>query len=231
MIGLLCAVVLIGGTPAVDEPAAEVPLVLPKIKRKTPPPASQPVVAPSTPPPPPPAVVTPAAPILLPPEPTFQGGFHIGMKANGFAMSGALRGGPGGELEIGYRLPFAGRRLGLILEPSFQAVFGDDARRITGWWLAIPLGVSYHEPIGRSLLRVSAAVALDAVSTLAITADGPARDLHWTIGATGGVGFLFPAGPGGVVLEVRYRLLAYVVVGERFIGHGGTACIGYSFFL
>jgi hypothetical protein len=228
----LFALLLAGTTAAhaaVDEPAPEVPLVLPKIKRKTAAasqPASQLVVTP-----PPPQVVVPATPPPPPSKPVLAGGLHIGAKAYGFAMSGALRGGAGGEIEIGYRLPFAGRRLGLMLHPAFSAVFGDDTRGINGWWLALPLGLSYHEPIGRALFRVSAAVSLDAVATTAQLADGPARDMHWTVGAAGGLGFVLPAGPGGIVLELRYRLLAYVVVGERFIGHGGTASVGYSFFL
>lgn len=222
MIVVVCALAI--AATSMNEPATEVPLVLPKIKRKgvEPEPASLPASTPM--------VIQRVEPPKPPPPWPLNGLFHLGLKGAGFVGTGRLRGGGGGAIEIGVRLPFAGRRLGLMLEPMFAAVLGDAAPSISGWWLAIPLGVTYHEKIGVALLRISASAALDIVATTTVLPGGPGEDLHFTIGAMGGIGFVFPAGPGGIVLEVRYRLLAYVAVGEQIIAHGGTANLGYSFF-
>ncbi|MCC6810938.1 MAG: hypothetical protein IT381_26145 [Deltaproteobacteria bacterium] len=232
---LACVLVAFAAEARADEIEGEVLLILPKLKRKGPQPSSQPA---SSQPASTQVVYLPATlPIYTqapPPEEVRlrDRGFHIGLKAQGFAQSGPLRGGPGGALEIGYRFPMIGRRLGLMLEPSFTGLWGSDSARASiGWWLAIPLGLTYHEPAGPGLFRISAAASLDLVSSDTTLADGPVHDQFLTVGAAAGIGYVIAAGPGGLILELRYRLLAYVVAGTQNVGHGGTFSLGYSFFL
>jgi hypothetical protein len=167
-----------------------------------------------------------------PPEPSIalDRAVHVGVKAIGLAAAGPLSGGTGGAVEIGYRLPFAARRFGVMFEPGFAGLFATGAP--AAWWLTLPIGVTYHERAGPGLVRLSAAVAFDLASTVATPAPTRAtRDQFWSIGTTIGGGYVIPLGSGGVVIELRYRLLVYLFDDVRRDGHGGTLSVGYSFFL
>lgn len=152
---------------------------------------------------------------------------HIGAKATGLVASGPLLGASGGGIEIGYRLPFLGQRLGLIFDPSILAAFERNARGSNGWLISLPIGLSYHEPVGPGLLRVTALASFDLGGVLSPTS----FDRFFTIGMQGGIGYVIPAGLGGVTIELRYRMLSYLFSGANVTAHGGTASIGYSFFL
>lgn len=181
---------------AADDVVDEVPLVMPVISREEP---------------------KAEAP---PPLRLVDRGFHLGARATGLIQSGPILGATGGGLEIGYRLPFAGRRLGFVFEPGVLALIASPS---AGWLVALPLGLSYHEHVGPGLLRVVAEASLDIGAVAGVQ--------FGSVGAQAGLGYVIGAGPGGVVIDLKYRLLRYRSGSTDYIGHGGTLNVGYAFFL
>lgn len=189
-------------TPHADEIVDEVPLIAP--------------------------IVPPISRSQPSPKPLRERGFHLGPKGLAMVLSRDVRLATGGAVEFGYRLPFAGRRLGLLFEPGLVALFSS-APTPLGWCATLLAAISYHEPLGAGLLRLTAGATLDIGSTVAPGA-ATAHDFA-TLGAASGVGYVLGAGPGGFVVELRYRLYVYVLDTGQVLSHGGSASVGYSFFL
>lgn len=235
MSALLFALLL--AAPKTEDP---LPLVLPKVKQK---PASQPASAPFTigPIPKPPPASKPVAheepiPTLVkaertkprppptPPKPLRDSLVQLGAKVFASAGSGPALAGPFGALELAVRLPVWGNRLGVFLEPGAGQLFGRDATLL---YVGGPVGASLQQPVGAGLVRFMAGATVG----WAKSAHAQYTDELVSFGATGGLAYVFPVGPGGMSIDLRYRALPYLSQGKLTVSHGGTLGIGYAFYL
>ncbi len=208
---------------------AELPDEVPLIDPRLPPMPKQ--AAPATAP-----VVPPLTRASAPSPPARDQRFfrvlHIGATAEGTLKTGLSRYGGGGTVELGGRLPVFGHRFGFILTPGvFALAGGDTAATVNTLWVTVPVGVSYHERLGRGLLRARVSAAMNYTIARAQDAGGVSFDDRTvSLGLEAALGCVIVAGPGGFVLEGIYRLLRARSAGVDANEHLFSLGLGYAFY-
>jgi len=168
------------------------------------------------------------------PEPTpFDKQLFVGAGGQGFVGSGALRGGGGGALSVGYRFPFWEKQLGVAFEPSIVGLASaGEAFDAAGYWIGLPVSLFWNRQVfGAGALRVAAALSVDYVLANADGTSLARTDRFWTLGGSFGAGYWLPLGPGMVSADVRYRMLSYSVANQKQLAHGVLLTIGYAYFI
>jgi len=170
----------------------------------------------------------------LPPERHF----FVGASFAAVVQSGRLRGGYVANVNVGVRLPFWNERLGLMLAPGIGQLFsamGD--RDAYALWIELPILATYHERLGPGLLRVGAGTSIHYLT--GYSASGTIEKDRWVLVGTdnnlalGGqvaAGYLWPFGPGNVLVELTYRVFPYRTNNDTLTNHGVSLDLGYGFF-
>lgn len=209
-------------------PAEEMPLIAPSKRRPKEPPRSE-----ATPPP----AIAAATPQAEPNQGDGKSGLIIGAKLGaGVGMAGPLGASVFAAVELGYRLPAAGRLLGVSLEPSFGNPSAAVATplgfaRGPASWLSVPLLVSANVALGPGLLRVFAGPSIDAIWSHSEVAGFRHTDAVVSLGAAVGAGYFFNLGPGALGVDVRYRATSVRVTGADALTHSMAVAAGYLFLL
>ena len=170
-------------------------------------------------------------------EPRREYGFVVGAKLGAaFATDAGLSPSVLVAVEAGYRFPFWQRRLGVSLEPSFanpQTRRATEAGTVSGpaFALSIPVLVTLNVELGPGLVRAMAGPSFEwaAINTTVNAFEFKERLLG--IGAQISAGYLFHLGPGGLGVEVRYRLSPLSIASRTLLSHAIGVTAAYVFLL
>ena len=166
-----------------------------------------------------------------------QRAWMIGLRAFGdWGLSAPMVAGLRISAEVGYRLPFARRLVGISLEPAFVASWSRGTLP-TGQVLAqsfgvsVPLLISANVIAGPGIFRVAAGPSFEW-SKFNAALDGFSTDAQALgLGATGGVSYGLCIGLGLLTAEARYSLRPERFIGNQHLRHGVLLGVGYVFLL
>ncbi len=139
-------------------------------------------------------------------------------------------------IEVGYRLPVWGRRLGLSVEPSFA---NPGAQRSTAagtakgpaFALSVPLLVTLNVQLGPGLVRAMAGPSIEWAAIDVKVSQFTFNERVVGIGAQLTASYLFRLGPGGLGLELRYRVSPLSIASRTFVSHAIGVTAAYVFLL
>lgn len=185
----------------------------------------------------PPPITAPAPSLPQGPEDVRERALLVGVKGGAlFLTSGPLSLGGFGGVEVGYRLPFAHRFLGIGAELWAATGWGSlgtplGREQASAFLLGVPLWLSANVSLGPGLLRVLVGPQFDYIDARLSLASVHDAQRGIGLAAACGAAYLFVLGPGALGLEARYSYLPYGAGSVTYDSHAFFVMLDYSFML
>jgi hypothetical protein len=164
-------------------------------------------------------------------------GLVLGVKAGAaFATDPNLSPSVLAAIELGYRFPVWERRLGVSIEPSFanpQTQRATEAGTAKGpaFALSIPVLLTLNVALGPGLVRAMAGPSIEWAAIDVKVSSFVFNERVLGLGAQLSAGYLFRLGPGGLGLELRYRVSPLSIASRTFLSHAIGVTAAYVFLL